>query len=69
MTDRPGITPSDIEAKFREVQGQFDEVAADGKKRLALVGAVGGVVLVVVVYYLGRRAGKRRSTVLEIRRL
>ncbi len=69
MTDRAGITPADIEAKFREVQGQIDVVAADGKRRLAVIGAVGGVVLVVVVYYLGRRAGKRRSTVLEIRRL
>ncbi len=69
MTDRPGITPADIESKFREVQGQFDVVAADGKRRLAVVGAVGGVVLVIVVYLIGRRAGKRRSTVLEIRRL
>ena len=69
MTDRPGITPADIEAKFREVQGQFDAVAAGGKRRLALVGAVGGVVLIVVVYLVGRRSGRRRSTVLEIRRL
>jgi hypothetical protein len=69
MTETAGITPADIEAKFREIQGQVDVVAEDGKKRAALGGAVLGVFLLLLVYLLGRRAGKKRSTVLEIRRL
>lgn len=74
MTDRSRnsanrITPTDIEAKFRQVQTQFDVVAADSKKRLAAVGGVAGVLLLLIIYFLGRRSGKRRSTVLEIRRL
>jgi hypothetical protein len=32
-------------------------------------GVVGGVVLVTVAYVLGRRRGRRRSTVVEIRRV
>jgi hypothetical protein len=69
MNDRPPITQADIEARFRQVQDQFDVVAADGKKKLTAVGAVGAVVLLLVVYVAGRRAGRKRSTVLEIRRL
>jgi hypothetical protein len=69
MTDRSAITPADIEAKFRQVQDQFDVVAADGKKKLTLAGGAAAVVLLLVVYVMGRRAGRKRSTVLEIRRL
>ncbi|MGF1597473.1 MAG: hypothetical protein ACFCVK_11190 [Acidimicrobiales bacterium] len=69
MTEAAGITPADIEAKFREMQGQLDVVAEDNKKRLAVVGAAAAVVIMVIVYVLGRRAGKRNSTVVEIRRL
>ena len=69
MTETAGITPADIEAKFRDIQGQVDVVAEDSKKKMALVGAVIGVVLLLVIYVLGRNAGKKQSSVLEIRRL
>ncbi|MEM7341469.1 MAG: hypothetical protein AAF467_22640 [Actinomycetota bacterium] len=68
MTE-PAITPADIEAKFRDIQGQVDVVAQDSKKRVAVGGAALGLVLLMLIYMLGRRTGKRRSTVLEIRRL
>ena len=63
------ITPRDIESKFRQIQEQVDTAATEGKQRLAPVVAAAGVVLVLVVYLAGRRSGKRRSTVVEIRRL
>ena len=69
MTETAGITPADIEAKFRDIQGQVDVVAEDSKKKVALAGAVIGVVLLLVIYVLGRNAGKKQSSVLEIRRL
>lgn len=63
------VTRSDIEDKFRELQTEMT-VAADSAKGKVTVAAVAGAVLVlVVVYLLGRKAGKRRSTVVEIRRL
>lgn len=68
MTEPARITPADIEAKFREVQGQIDVVTEDSKKRAVLAGSVVGVLLLFIVYLLGRRAGKRKSTVMEIRR-
>ncbi|MDH3293024.1 MAG: hypothetical protein OER95_01730 [Acidimicrobiia bacterium] len=69
MTETTGITPADIEAKFRDIQGQVDVVAEDSKKKLALVGGVVGVILLLLIYILGRKAGKKQSSVLEIRRL
>ena len=33
MTETAGITPADIEAKFRDIQGQMDVVAEDSKKK------------------------------------
>ncbi|MDH3302978.1 MAG: hypothetical protein OES24_20960 [Acidimicrobiia bacterium] len=69
MTETAGITPADIEAKFRDIQGQVDVVAEDGKKKMALAGGVIGVILLLVIYVLGRKAGKKQSSVLEIRRL
>jgi hypothetical protein len=69
MTDPTPITPRDIESKFREIQQSVDTAAEEGKQRLAPVAVAAGVVLLVVVYLAGRRAGKRRSTVVQIRRL
>jgi hypothetical protein len=66
--DRP-ITRDDLEAKMRElVDGARDEVAST-KNTLATVGAVVGVILLLVVFVLGRRAGRKRTTVVEIRRV
>lgn len=69
MTETAGITPADIEAKFRDIQGQVDVVAEDSKKKMALAGGVIGIILLLIIYVLGRKAGKKQSSVLEIRRL
>lgn len=68
MTETANITPADIEAKFRDIQGQVDVVAEDSKKKVALGGSAVAVIILLLVYVLGRRAGKRKSSVLEIRR-
>lgn len=68
MTETAGITPADIEAKFRDIQGQVDVVAEDSKKKLALGGSAVAIIIMLLVYVLGRRSGKRKSSVLEIRR-
>ena len=63
------ITRADIEAKLREIQGDIGE-KAEAAKVPALAIAVGAaVVTIAAAYFLGRRKGKNRRTVLEIRRI
>ena len=66
--DRP-IARSDIEAKLREIQ-KATEAGADAAKGagVAAGAAVAGVV-VVLVFLLGRRSGKKRRTIVEVRRI
>lgn len=66
--ERP-ISRDDLESKMRElVDGARDEVAST-KNTVATVGMVVGVILLLVVFLLGRRAGRKRSTIVEIRRV
>jgi len=63
------ITRDDIESKLREIRGDVTE-RAEAAKVPALAIAVGvAVVTIAAAYFLGRRKGKRRQTVLEIRRI
>ena len=63
------ITRGDLEAKFRQLAGGLDDRVEDARPRL-MTGAVAAVVLVVAVAYLmGRRGGRRRSDIVEIRRI
>jgi hypothetical protein len=63
------ITRDDIEAKFSELRGEVDE-RTEAARIPAVAIAVGAAVLTVcVAYWLGRRRGKRRQMVLEIRRI
>ncbi|MFZ0664948.1 MAG: hypothetical protein WAM97_04280 [Acidimicrobiales bacterium] len=63
------ITRDDIEAKLREVAGDVDTQVEAAKPKI-IGGAVAvGLITILVVYLLGRRSGKKRSAVVEIRRL
>jgi hypothetical protein len=66
---RGTVTRGDIEAKLQQIKGvteQSAETAVDAS-RSALIG---GVILVILLAYLfGRRRGRKRSTVVEIRRI
>jgi hypothetical protein len=66
--DQP-ISRDEIEAKMREITGEVgDEV--ESAKNLAIAAGVAVVVVVVVVaFMLGRRRGKKRTTIVEVRRL
>lgn len=69
MTETTKITPSDIESKIRDIQGQVDTVAEDSKKKVAIGGSVVAMLLLFIIYTMGKKAGQKKSTVLEIRRL
>jgi hypothetical protein len=63
------ITRDDLEAKFREVQGEVDEAGDQAKSYAVAAGVVLVVLAVGVAWFLGRRRGKSQRTVVEIRRV
>jgi hypothetical protein len=72
MDDATGtgrIDRAAIESKFREVQADLTATVEGARQRVVVVGAAAGGLVLVAAYVLGRRAGRRRSTVVEIRRL
>ena len=68
VTDRK-VTKADIEAKLRAIRGDVDETAEEVRPYLLIAGAVGAVLLLGAAYLLGRRKGKKKTTVVEIRRV
>jgi hypothetical protein len=63
------ITIDDIEARFRSLQGGTSE-KVKGAAPPKIGAGVGAIVFVLlIVYFLGRRRGRKRATVLEIRRV
>lgn len=70
MTATTGpIQRDDIEAKFRELQGGVEHTTEAARGTLVTVGAVAAVVIVLAAFLLGRKRGKKRTTVVEIRRV
>jgi hypothetical protein len=63
------ITRADIESKLRELRGEVDEVGSASKGYVLAAGVVALTVIVGGAYLLGRRKGKKRATVVEIRRI
>lgn len=66
--DRP-ITRGDIEAKLREIRGEVDETTGAAKPYALAAGVVVAVAVVGLAFVLGRRKGKKRTTVVEVRRV
>ncbi|HYI62614.1 MAG TPA: hypothetical protein VEW93_12515 [Acidimicrobiales bacterium] len=62
------ISRADIESKFRELQGEVDETAESAKGVALAVGAAVAVAAVVVVFLLGQKRGRRKTTIVEVRR-
>lgn len=67
--DEDRITREDLDSTLRSVVGEVEEQALTGARRFlpAVIGA--GVLMLVAAYFLGRRVGATRSTVVEIRRI
>jgi hypothetical protein len=63
------ISREDLEAKFRDVQDGLQGKLQDKKQTLITVAAVSGVVLLLIFFLLGRRAGRKKTTFVEIRRV
>jgi hypothetical protein len=63
------ISRDDLEHKLRALQGDIKGAVDNQRTNLMMAAGVIGVVLVFVFFLLGRRSGKRKSTIVEIRRV
>ena len=63
------ITRADLEAKLAEIGGEVDDQVSNGKQIAITAGAVVVAVVIAAVFLLGRRRGRKLTTVVEIRRV
>lgn len=68
-TTRERITRDDLEAKFRELEGGARDQVASVRSTAITAGIIGLVILLMLAFLMGRRRGKLRSTVVEIKRV
>lgn len=68
MTDRRKITRDDLEARFKALQEDVTEITETKKSSITALAVAGIAVGLLAAYLLGRRGGKRRRGVIEIRR-
>lgn len=61
------VEKSDLEAKLREIKEIVDETTDSARTALFVV--VGAVLLLLVIFLLGRRKGKKGSARVEVFRL
>lgn len=63
------VTRADIESKLRELKGEVDSTTQAAKPIGLAVGVAAAVVVVGLVYFMGKRRGRKKTTVVEIRRV
>jgi hypothetical protein len=67
--DAPKITPEDLQNKLQAFQGDIQGSVEAKKPSIAAVVAGGGMVLLIICFLLGKRSGKKKSAIVEIRRV
>jgi hypothetical protein len=63
------ISRDDIESKFRELQGDVQDTAEEAASYAVVAAVVVVVAVAAVTFVLGRRRGRKKSTIVEIRRI
>ncbi|MEY4401107.1 MAG: hypothetical protein RL072_972 [Actinomycetota bacterium] len=68
MNDRRKITKDDLEQRFKALQDDVTEITETKKTSITVLAVAGVAAGLFVAYLLGRRGGRRRRGVIEIRR-
>ena len=66
--DEP-ITRDSIEGAFQDLQRDVDDSTRGAMAKLIPGIAIGAILLALLAYFLGKRVGRTKSTVVEIRRI
>lgn len=69
MSSSDPVSRTDIEQKLREIRGEVDTAKTAAKPAGMAVAALAVVAIIGVAYLLGRRKGRKKSTLVEIRRV
>jgi hypothetical protein len=62
------ISKSDIEQRLRNLQGGVEERITSQRQKIVTAVIAAAVLTVLLSFLLGRRAGRKKNTVVEIRR-
>jgi len=68
-TPQQRVTRDDIEAKLRAIQTDVTDRVASKRSVITIGAIIAAVIPLIIVYRLGRRTGKRKTTIVEIRRV
>jgi hypothetical protein len=63
------VTRDDLEAKLRELKGEVDDTAQAATGVMVAVAAATVVGVVAIAFLIGKRRGRKKTTVVEIRRV
>lgn len=69
QTNGRRITKGDLEAAFQKVVGETQGAAERAVPQAAVVAGAAVLAVLAVAYVMGQRRGRRKSSVVEIRRL
>ena len=63
------ITRDHLEELFAAFQGKVENKVHDRRQTIMAVAGGVGLVLLILFFLLGRRSGKKKTTIVEIRRV
>jgi hypothetical protein len=69
MATTAKISRDDLEAKLREMSGGLEDTVEAARPKLISSALAGLLIVVLLSYLLGRRRGRARSAVVEIRKV
>lgn len=63
------VTRRTIEEKLRELRGEVDSTIQTARPYVVIAGVVAAVAVVGLAYLMGKRKGKKKTTLVEVRRV
>ncbi len=69
MATQTKITRDELESKLKAFQDDLQGKVEGRKQSIMATAAVVGVVLLIIFFLLGKRAGRKKTTIVEIRRV
>jgi hypothetical protein len=69
MATTARISRDDLEAKLRDLSGGLEDTVEAARPKVISSAAAGVLLAVLLAYLLGRRRGRARSAVVEIRKV